>query len=233
MLAKMKALPKGVLLLNGVLERIRPHYHLLENATELGAQPLLSQRAHWHYFEKCAQANAEDLRRKSVLSEQAFLTLRAVQDDSLSWLATIPIQTLTELIANNEHRWLREELNKYTAQLAGGEAIDTNDMVREVSFGLASLVQRQQRAMNDIERKYAPKKVAAYLGGGSGLAIAAVAALLPSLSPLLSVAIPAAAAATAVGSGVLGFGKEKIGEQVEKRQAERSMLGVLATVRPR
>ncbi len=232
MLARMKTLPTGVLLLNGVLERVRPHYHLLENATELGAQPLLSQRAHWHYFEKCAQANAEDLRRKSVLSEQALQTLRAVQDDSLSWLATIPVQTLTELIANNEHRWLREELNKYTAQLAGSAAIDTNDMVREVTFGLASLVQRQQKAMSDIERKYAPKKMAAYLGGGSGLAMAAVAALLPSLSPLLGVAIPVAAAAAAVGGGVLGFGKEKIGELVEKRQAERSMLGVLATVRP-
>lgn len=233
MLARMKTLPTGVLLLNGVLERVRPHYHLLENATELGAQPLLSQRAHWHYFQKCAQANAEDLRRKSVLSEQAFQTLRAVQDDSLSWLATIPVQTLTELIANNEHRWLREELNKYTVQLAGVAAIDTNDMVREVSFGLASLVQRQQKAMSDIERKYAPKKMAAYLGGGSGLAIAAAAALLPSLSPLLGVSIPVAAAAAAVGGGVLGFGKEKIGEQVEKHQAERSMLGVLATVRPR
>jgi hypothetical protein len=232
MLAKMKTLPTGVLLLNGVLERVRPHYHLLENATELGAQPLLSQRAHWHYFEKCAQANAEDLRRKSVLSEQAFQTLRAVQDDSLSWLATIPVQTLAELIANNEHRWLREELNKYTAQLAGSAAIDTNEMVREVTFGLASLVQRQQKAMSDIERKYAPKKIAAYLGGGSGLAMAAAAALLPSLSPLLGVAIPVAAAAAAVGGGVLGFGKEKIGERVEKRQAERSMLGVLATVRP-
>jgi len=232
MVARMKTLPTGVLLLNGVLERVRPHYHLLENATELGAQPLLSQRAHWHYFEKCAQANAEDLRRKSVLSEQAFQTLRAVQDDSLSWLATIPVQTLTELIANNEHRWLREELNKYTAQLAGGTAIDTNDMVREVSFGLASLVQRQQKAMGDIERKYAPKKMAAYLSGGSGLAVAAAASLLPSLSPLLGVAIPVAAAAAAVGGGVLGFGKEEIGEQVEKRQAERSMLGVLATVRP-
>lgn len=232
MLASMKMLPTGVLLLNGVLERVRPHYHLLENATELGAQPLLSQRAHWHYFEKCAQANAEDLRRKSVLSEQAFQTLRAVQDDSLSWLATIPVQTLTELIANNEHRWLREELNKYTAQLAGGGAIDTNDMVREVSFGLASLVQRQQKAMSDIERKYAPKKMAAYLGVGSGLTVAAAAALLPSLSPLLGVAIPVTAAAAAVGGGVLGFGKEKFGELVEKRQAERSMLGVLATVRP-
>jgi hypothetical protein len=232
MLASMKALPTGVLLLNGVIERVRPHYHLLENATELGAQPLLSQRTHWHYFEKCAQANAEGLRRKSVLSEQAFQTLRAVQDDSLSWLATIPVQTLTELIANNEHRWLRDELNKYTAQLAGSAAIDTNEMVRSVTFGLSSLVQRQQKAMRDIERKYAPKKAAAYLGGGSGLAIAAAAALLPSLSPLLGVAIPVAAAAAAVGGGVLGFGKEKIGEQVEKRQAETSMLGVLATVRP-
>lgn len=230
-LASMKTLPPGVLLLNGVLERIRPHYHLLENATELGAQPLLSQRAHWHYFEKCALANAEDLRRKSVLSEQAFQTLRAVQDDSLSWLATIPVQTLTELIANSEHRWLREELNKYTAQLAGSTAIDTNDMLREVSFGLASLVQRQQKAMSDIERKYAPKKMAAYFGGGSGLVVAATAAMLPSLSPLLGVAIPAVAAAAAVGGGVLGFGKEKVAELVERRQAERSMLGVLATVR--
>lgn len=57
-------------------------------------------------------------------------------------------------------------------------------------------------------------------------------AMLPSLSPLLGVAIPVVAAAAAVGGGVLGFGKEKIAEQVEKRQAERSMLGILATVRP-
>lgn len=233
MLTAMKTLPTGVLLLNGVLERVRPHYHLLENASELGAQPLLSQRAHWHYFEKCAKANAEDLQRKSVLSEQAFQTLRAVQDDSLSWLATIPVQTLAELLANNEHRWLREELNKYTGQLAGGGAIDTNDMVREVSHGLASLVQRQLKAMNDIERKYAPKKMAAYVGGGAGLTVAAAAAFLPSLSPLLGAAIPAAAAAAAIGAGAVGFGKEKLGERVEKRQAERSMLGVLATVRPR
>jgi len=229
MLAAMKMMPASVLLLTGVLERLRPHYHLLENATELGAQPLLSQRTHWHYFEICARANAEDLLRKNVLSEQAFQTLRAVQDDSLSWLATIPITTLTELIANNEHRWLREELNEYTKQLAGLGDIDTNDMVREVSFGLASLVQRQQKAMGDIERKYAPKKMAAYLGGGSGIAVAATVLILPSLAPLLGATAPIAAA---VGGSILGFGKEKIGEVVEKRQAERSMLGVLATVRP-
>lgn len=233
LLTQMKGLPTGVLLLTGVLERLRPHYHLLENASELGAQPLLSQPVHWHYFEKCAQANAEDLHRKSVLSEQAFQTLKAVQDDSLSWLATISVQTLVELIANNEHRWLRDELNKYTAQLAANGTIDTNEMVREVSHGLASLVQRQQKMMNDIERKYAPKKIAAYLGVGAGLGVVATAVLLPSLSPLLGVALPATAAAAALGGGALGFGREKLGEHVEKHQAERSMLGILATIRPR
>ena len=233
MLTQMKTLPTSVLLLTGVLERLRPHYHLLENARELGAQPLLSQPVHWHYFEKCAQVNAEDLRRKNVLSEQAFQTLRAVQDDSLSWLASIPVKMLAELITNNEHRWLRDELNKYTGQLVGGGAIDTNEMIREVNHGLASLVQRQQKAMNDIERKYAPKKVVAYVAGGAGLTVVAAAALLPSLSPFLGVALPAATAAAVIGGGALGFGKEKVGELVEKRQAERSMLGVLATVRPR
>lgn len=232
-LTQMKTLPTGVLLLNGVLERLRPHYHLLENAREFSAQPLLSQRVHWHYFEKCAQVNAEDLRRKNVLTEQAFQTLRAVQDDSLSWLATIPVQTLAELITNNEHRWLREELNKYTGQLAGGGSIDPSDMVREVQHGLASLVQRQQKAMNEIERKYTPKKMAVYFGSGAGLVAAATAVLLPSLSPILGIGLPQVAAVATIGSGVLGFGKEKIGEQIEKRQAARSMLGVLATVRPR
>lgn len=230
MVKMMASVPTGVLFVMGVMERLRPHYHLLENASELGAQPLLSQRVHWHYFEKCAQTSAEDLRRKNVLSEQAFQTLRAVQDDSLSWLANIPVQTLKDLIANNEHRWLREELNKYTSQLASVGTINTNDMVREVSHGLASLVQRQQRAMADIEKKYAPKKAAVLAGGAAGLGMAAVAFLLPALSPLIGAATPAVVTAV-IGGGAVGFGKEKVGEFVEKKQVESSMIGVLATAR--
>lgn len=231
-LSMLKKLPAGVVILDGVLERLAPQYHLIENANELGAQPLLSQAVHWHYFEKCAAANAADLRRREVLSEQAFQTLRAVQDDSLSWLANISVESLCELIANNEHRWLREELSKYTSQIAGAGEINTSEMVREVSYGLASLAQRQQKAMNDIEKKYEPKKWAAYLGGGAGLVVAG-ASMLPILSPLLGVAVPATAALAAIGGGALGFGKEKIGERVEKRQVQRSMIGMLATARPK
>ncbi len=224
----LKRLPVGILLLNGVIERLRPQYHLLENANELSAQPLLSQPVHWHYFEKISESNARGLRSQKILSEQAFQTLRAVQDDSLSWLARIPVETLRELLINDEHRWFREELNKYTNQLASAGPIETSDMVREVSYGLASLVQRQQKSLNDIERRYAPKKVAAYVGGIAGVGASATAILLPSLSPFLGAAVPAVAAASAA----WGYGKEKTGEVVEKRQAANSMLGVLATVRP-
>lgn len=232
-LDQMKRAPIGPLLLNGVLERLRPQYHLLENSSELGAQALLSQPVHWHYFEKIAQANAADLRSKNVISDQALQTLQAVQDDSLSWLANIPVTTLAQLISNNEHRWLREELNKYTNQLASAGPIDTDDMLREVSHGLASLVQRQRKNLKDIELKYAPKKAAVLTGGIIGAGFVASAVMLPLLYPLLAVGVPTVALAGAASGALIGFGKEKVGEVVEKRHAGKSMLGVLATFRPR
>lgn len=231
-LDQMKRMPTGPLLLNGVLERLRPQYHLFENSSELGAQALLSQPVHWHYFEKIAQANARDLRSKNVISDQALQTLHAIQDDSLSWLANIPVTTLVQLISNNEHRWLREELNKYTSQLASTGPIDTNEMIKEVSHGLASLVQRQRKSLKDIELKYAPKKAAVLTGSIIGAGLVASAVMLPLLSPLLAVGVPAVALAGAASGALIGFGKEKIGEVIEKRHAGQSMLGVLATTRP-
>lgn len=228
----MKRAPTGLLLLNGILERLRPQYHLLENSSELGAQALLSQPVHWHYFEKIAEANAIDLHSKSVISDQALRTLHAVQDDSLSWLANIPVSTLAQLISNNEHRWLREELNKYTSQLASAGPIDTNEMIKEVSHGLASLVQRQRKHLKDIELKYAPKKAAILTGSLFGAGLVASAVMLPMLSPFLALGLPSVALTGVASGAIIGLGKEKAGEVIEKRNAEKSMLGVLATVRP-
>ena len=228
LLEQMGGLPTGILLLNGVLERLSPLYHLMENSRELNAQPLLSQAVHWHYFERCAQSTATELRRKSVLSEQAFQTLRAVQDDSLSWLADIPVETLAELLRDDQHRWLRDELNKYTSQLAGSEMSDVNEMVREVSYGLASLAQRQSKVIEDVRRKYSPKKWGIAAAGVVGVGAVAVTTFLPALSPYLAVSLPAAVMAAGG-----AYANQKAGELVETRQAQASMLGVLASVRPR
>jgi hypothetical protein len=232
-LEQLRRAPPGALVLNGILERLRPQYHLYENSDELDAQPLLSQAVHWHYYEKCAQASAKDLVRKQILSEQSFQTLRALQDDSLDWLASVPVDGLVELYANQEHKWFRKELKEYTTQITSAGAADLSKVVREVNHGLSELMLREQKAMKDIEAKYEPKKWGVYAGGAAGVATAAAAYMLPSLAPMLGVTAPAIVAATSAVGVAVGVAKERAGEASEKRRARKSLLGVLATVRPK
>lgn len=231
--AQLKKLTPSVAVLLNISERLAPQFHLMENANEFGAQPLLSRPVDWHYFERSANASAVELRRKEVLTEQALQTLRAAQDDSLSWLANIPIASLVEVVRNNEHHWFREELNKCTTQLSSVGTANLSEVVREVNHGLASLVQTQQKAMGELEKKYAAAMQEIYIKAGGGLAVAATAFLLPSLSPLLGVAIPAATALAALGAGSIGIATKWNEKRTEVRKAEHSLLGILAVTRPR
>lgn len=232
-LDKMRKAPSGVLVLNGILERVRPQFHLYENGTELEAQPLLTQEVHWHYYEKCAQATAQSLVKKHVLTEQSYQTLKALQDDSLGWLANIPIDGLTELNRNQEHKTFRNALKECTAQLTSAGSTDLDQVVREVNHALADLVQRHQKDLKDIEAKYAPKKWGIYVGGILTAGAAASALMLPSLAPALGLTVPAIAATSGLVGSVVGYGKEKAGEIVEKRRARKTMLGMLAIARPK
>ena len=229
---ELKRWPASALIVNGIMERLFPHYHLLENADEMNAHPLLSQAAHWHYFEMSARASAQALVRTNVLSEQSYQTLRAIQDDSMGWLADIPMDTLRDLIANNEHRWFREEMNTHTERVAMQSPIDADAMVREVNHGLAAMVQKQQAVMNEIQKKYAPGKAAVIAAGIAGVGTAGLVTMMPMLSPLLGATLPAVAAVGSVVGAAVGVGQAKVGELVEKRQARRSMIGVLAARRP-
>lgn len=225
----LEKLPLGLLLINGVLERVVPQFHLIENASELNAQPLLCQPVLWHYFETCAQATAFKLVQAQIISEQSYQNLRAIHDDSLSWLTNIPVEALATLIEENEHRWLRDELAKSTAQLAATKNENIDATVREVKHCLDSIVQRQVKAMREIEKKYAPKKWQVAVDLGGALTLVGAATMLPVLAPTLGVAAPAIALTAAGVLGARGLLKEGAAEAVEKQQARKSMVGILAT----
>jgi hypothetical protein len=229
----MEKAPLGALLLNGILERLSPQYHLLENAEELTAQPLLSQQAHWHYFERCASAEARSLVNANVISRDSFDVLRAIQDDSLKWLANIPVEGLTDLRRNREHTELREQLKKFTAQLAAAGATDLQSVTREVRHGLEAMVSMQQKAIEDIERRYSPSKWKAAAGAAMGVATAAGMSFLPALAAVAGVTAPMVTAVGSVSIGAVAYAKELVGEAVEKRQAQRSLLGMLAIAHKR
>jgi hypothetical protein len=232
-LDKMAKWPRGVLLLNGILERLRPQYHLTENAAELDAQPILSRAAHWYYFERCAQAETRELVNEKVLSREAFDILRALQDDSLTWLTNVPITGLVDLRQHMEHAELREQMKKFTNQLTAAGPAELEEVVREVRHGLEVLIQRQKKAIKEVEEKYAPKKWAVGAGAIVGAAAGASMLFMPSLAAAIGVSAPLASVLGAVGGGGIAAIKESVGELVEKRRTRRTMLGMLATAHAR
>lgn len=230
-LSAMERLPCGVLVLNGILERLRPLYHLMENAEEFVAQPMLNQGVHWYYFERCAQAEALELVNEQVLSPQSLDILRALQDDSLTWLANIPIDGLVDLRRNLEHAELREQLKMCTTQLTSAGPAELEAVTREVRHGLEVMIQRQQRTIKEIEAKYSPKKWAAVVGGALSTAAGASMLFMPALAAASGVTAPVASVIGGFAGGGVAYAKELAGQVVEKRNARKALLGLLATAR--
>lgn len=230
-LSAMERLPRGVLVLNGILERLRPLYHLMENAEELVAQPMLSQGVHWYYFERCAQAEALELVNERVLSRESLDVLRALQDDSLTWLANIPIDGLVDLRRNLEHAELREQLKRCTAQLqlASAAPAELDAVIREVRHGLEVMIQRQQKTIKDIEAKYSPKKWAAVVGGALSTTAGASMFFMPALAAASGVTTPVVSVIAGLGGGGVAYANALVGQVVEKRKARKTLLGLLAT----
>lgn len=227
-----KSVPAGVAMTIALLDRLRPQYHLLENANELQAQPLMALPVHWHYFKLCASASARDLVNKKVLSEANFMTLQALQDDSVSWLANIPIDGLVEMRRNMEVANFREELKKYTAQLASAGPLELDDVVKEVNHGLASLVQRHAKAMEEVRVKYWPKIMGVAAATAVGGLAGAGMSFLPTLAAVAAVAAPVGAAIGALGGGALGVVKELAGAEAERSQlSKHSLVGMLAAAK--
>lgn len=232
MVDALKNAPSGIAVLMVLMGRLRPQFHLLENANELQAQPLMALAVQWHYFGLCAKASARELVNKQVLSEANYVTLQALQDDSVSWLANIPIDGLLEMRRNMEVSTFREELKKYTSQLAAAGPLELDDVVKEVNHGLSSLIQRHTKAMEDVKGKYWPKIVGAAAGATVGAVGLGSLAFLPALAAVAAVAVPAGAVLGALGGGAVGAMKELAGAKAEQRQLSRhSLLGILAAAK--
>lgn len=224
-LQKMRTLKPGVVALLCATDRLHPQYHLIENSGELNAQPMLTQPVHWHFFEKCAQASALEMRRADVLSVQAFNAVRALQNDGLNWLSKIPVPMLAELLKNQENAAFREELAKHTAILVAAGVEDVERVMPAVMHGISSMVQKHQKTIAEIEARYAPKYASTGIFGAAATALGFAAQFFPAIG-ILGAAAPAV---TVLGAGV-AYGKDKLLELSEKRKARRSLLGVLAAV---
>jgi hypothetical protein len=207
------------LVLQGLLERLVPQYHLLENAEELSSNPMLSMESHWHYYSMCAQASEERLKNLGLLDPVTMTSVRAINQPDLNWLGNVPIEDLARLRTDNVNAQFRKELQTLTSSLHESVVGDLDRVAREISKGIAALLADHNKHLREeaeeFQRKYKLQAI--------GACLTVAATFMPVLAPLV-----ASATAAAIG---LTYAGTKLDEHAKKRQQSKSLLGVLATSR--
>lgn len=216
---KIANIPDSLLVFNGILERLAPQYHLIENANELYAQPMFCLSSHWHYYSLCANMYERRLQNKSLLSPNTSSILQSLNAPNLQWLGNVPLTALVELRKNNENEYFRTHLDKYTKELNSASISDIDRIAAEVGRGIASLLAEHQKQIRAIETKYSLLHTQTAVGGWVTLA----ALLIPSLAPFVGSIAPL---------GVAGkYIWDKTNEHHERSKAANSLMGILAAAR--
>jgi hypothetical protein len=199
------------------MERLDPQYHLMENSDELGSHPFVCIPAQSHYYELCTSFFNDRLRCNSSVSDETVRTINALQLPTLSWLSNVPMDELVELRRNNENETFRKRLQEHVQGLHGASIDDLDRVAAEVSRGISSLIMANKEELARIERKYRRKHLQTSVVAAATLACV----LVPTLAPFLgSTLAPVAVAGK--------YAWDKIEERNEKKDAARSLMGVLA-----
>lgn len=208
-------LPTHRRVLNGILERVSPVYHLLENAEEFSAHPLMCLEQHAHYFRLVSHTSSARLERLGFLDPRTIALVDALGSRRLQWLGSISADSLVRLRLDNENVAFRERLAAAVGRLHESVLGDVDRVCAEVCHEIARAITEHDKQLRSVQEKY--NRVHGQTGV---LAIAAAgAALIPALAPLLGVTAPFALAAK--------YGRDKIAEIAEKRALTQSLVGVL------
>lgn len=219
-IAALGKLPRSILALNALMERLAPQYHLLENAEELRAQPMMALPAHWHYHRLIVETFEGQLVHAGSLSQSTISTLRALNHPGNDWLGNVPIKSLVTLRENNENEAFRKALSAYTSDLHEADVENIDRIAGEVGRGLAAMIVAHRREVRRIADEYKLEYSKTLAAG----VVTAAAMFMPALAPFVGGLVAPFALA-----GAYAYSKSK--ESAAKQRAARSLVGVLATAR--
>jgi hypothetical protein len=204
------------LVFQGIFERLTPQYHLLENADELNAQPVLPLRQQWHYFRLTAQSLEHALHQKELLDSKTIANVHALNNEKFKWLGNVPLDALVELRVREENKTFRQRMQQVTEPLGETKLADLNLVTAEVAREVASLLGEHKQEATKIQEEFDLRHKQTAVASWS----TAAAVFLPVVAPILGGAAPFALAAK--------YGWDKLEERKAKNELSRSLLGVLA-----
>jgi hypothetical protein len=214
-LETMSSLPPHLLILNGILERLTPHYHAWDNANAVRAQPMYWLSPHFHYYRLISSAGNLMVHQSDLISNPTFSSLESLLNPKAAWLGNVPIRDLARLREENANEQFRARLHSYMDDLASAELQDLDSVSASVMRALESLLaehdREAKRLADSLERKLT------HTLAGSILTIAA--AMYPWLESWLGLAllVPPIKAAYHL-----------IEDTRERKALSRSLVGVLS-----
>jgi hypothetical protein len=214
--AQLKPLSDAQLVFIGVLERIAPQFHLLENSRELGANPLTALPVHWHYYNLVTRSLANRLVVDKVITRSSVKIMHGLNQPSLHWLGRVPMDVLVRMRQERENEDFRMKLHSYVSELHDASLEDLDVTSREVTRGIKSLLARHQKELSKIVEKHHEK----HMQTAAGAWISLAGMFVPALAPFLGTAAPLA---------LIGkYAVDKLQEKREIKAISHSLMGVLA-----
>jgi hypothetical protein len=201
---------------NGLLERLEPQFHLIDNSIAMRAQPLLSVEQQAYYFKLSAKACSDSLERGATISAATRASIDALATQQFEWLSNATIDALVEMRLNNENESFRKRLAESTSILREADLEDIDRVTAEVTSGIGSLLNDYRSEAKRLNEKYRRK----YMGmAGTGW-LSWGACFIPCIAPLV---------ATMPALGIAGkYAMTKIEERGKRKDLANSLVGILA-----
>jgi acyl carrier protein phosphodiesterase len=220
-LAAYKSTPLHRRVLNGIVERLGPVYHLLENAEEIAGIPLMCLDQHAHYYKLVAATNSARLEKLGMLDGRTRVLVDAMGSRRLSWLNRVPLEALVGLRKDNANVTFRARLFDAVGRLHQSRLREIDKVAAEICHEIASAIMDHEKEQQRVEKKYSRLHARTLIGAVAGAAVT----FIPSLAPFLGSVVPFVAATK--------YGSDKLNELEEKHLLTRSLMGVLAAARSR
>lgn len=210
--------PDRLVVINGIMERIQPQYHLLENSYELRSNPLLCVDAQAHYFQMISKMTNQRVFNIYHSDKKTISILSALMNRRLDFLANINDEHLMFLRKTKENVEFRRKLREFINNLPETKIDDIGYVASEVCSHVESLITQHEKQIDALNRKYGAKHNYTALIAGGGFAVT----MIPALAPFLGAALPLAL--TAGGKYIAN----KFEEIQERKILSGSMMGIFA-----
>lgn len=215
-MAQFESLPPEQQVLNAIVERLIPQFHVKDNSYSFDANPLFWLAPHFYYYRLCAEAGNSELQKHGLLKTQTFAALQSFLHPNMVWLGNVPIDDIVRLREENQNEEFRRKLSGYLSNLSETDVGDMDRVAAETIRGIAGLLAEHNKEAQRIDSQY-QKKHAGTLGT---TILTAGVSLYSWLAPLLG--------AEALLAPTVKLAADLYNEFRERQKQSRSLTGVLS-----